>query len=97
MLEEQNNKSEWGQREMGAFWTRDSAKGKYLSGSIEVDELGVKKKVRVVMFPNRLKDNDKKPDYILYVSKDREDSNTETSSQVEEKSTEKSEIPDSLV
>ena len=97
MLEEQNNKSEWGQREMGAFWTRDSAKGKYLSGSIEVDELGVKKKVRVVMFPNRLKDNDKKPDYILYVSKDREDSNTDAAPQVEEKSTEKSEIPDSLV
>ena len=59
MLEEQNAKSDWSQREMGAFWTRDSAKGKYLSGSIEVDELGVKKKLKVVMFPNRYKDNDK--------------------------------------
>jgi len=97
MLEEQNTKSDWGKREMGAFWTRDSAKGKYLSGSIEIDELGVKKKVRVVMFPNRLKDNDKKPDYILYLSKDKEESSTELSSDSEQKSTEKSEIPDSLV
>ena len=97
MLEEQNTKSEWGQREMGAFWTRDSAKGKYLSGSIEVDELGVKKKVRVVMFPNRLKDNDKKPDYILYVSKDKGDLNNEVSAGTESNSNEKSEIPDSLV
>lgn len=100
MLEEQNTKSDWSQREIGAFWTRDSAKGKYLSGSIEVDELGVKKKMRVVMFPNRYKDNDKKPDYVLYVSKDSEVSNNEvnTSSQAsEENSTENEEIPDSLV
>lgn len=96
MLEEQNTKSDWSQREIGAFWTRDSAKGKYLSGSIEVDELGVKKKMKVVMFPNRYKDNDKKPDYVLYVSKDAEQptSSTDTAS---EKSQENSEIPDSLV
>lgn len=100
MLEEQNTKSDWSQREIGAFWTRDSAKGKYLSGSIEVDELGVKKKMRVVMFPNRYKDNDKKPDYVLYVSKDSEVSSSEvnTPSQAsEENSTENEEIPDSLV
>jgi len=96
MLEEQNTKSDWSQREIGAFWTRDSAKGKYLSGSIEVDELGVKKKMKVVMFPNRYKDNDKKPDYVLYVSKDAEQpiASTDTPS---EKPKENSEIPDSLV
>ena len=32
MLEEQAVKSDWSKREIGAFWTRDSAKGKYLSG-----------------------------------------------------------------
>ena len=95
MLEEQKVKSDWQQREIGAFWTRDSAKGKYLSGSIEVDELGVKKKMKVVMFPNRYKDNDKKPDYVLYVSKD-----TEEVTQKSPKATESNknpEIPDSLV
>ena len=95
MLEEQNAKSDWSQREMGAFWTRDSAKGKYLSGSIEVDELGVKKKLKVVMFPNRYKDNDKKPDYVLYVSKD--SPTEEVKKDTEEVGTKKSEIPDSLV
>lgn len=100
MLEEQNTKSDWSQREIGAFWTRDSAKGKYLSGSIEVDELGVKKKMRVVMFPNRYKDNDKKPDYVLYVSKDQEDSSSNSANNSANKSSEetkKEEIPESLV
>lgn len=100
MLEEQNTKSDWSQREIGAFWTRDSAKGKYLSGSIEVDELGVKKKMRVVMFPNRYKDNDKKPDYVLYVSKDQEDSSSNLANNSANKSSEetkKEEIPESLV
>lgn len=97
MLEEQNTKSDWSQREIGAFWTRDSAKGKYLSGSIEVDELGVKKKMKVVMFPNRYKDNEKKPDYVLYVSKDAEATTTEDSSKNHTETTKKEEIPDSLV
>ena len=97
MLEEQNTKSDWSQREIGAFWTRDSSKGKYLSGSIEVDELGVKKKMKVVMFPNRYKDNDKKPDYVLYVSKDAEATTTEDSSKNQAEATKKEEIPDSLV
>ena len=97
MLEEQNTKSDWSQREIGAFWTRDSAKGKYLSGSIEVDELGVKKKMKVVMFPNRYKDNEKKPDYVLYVSKDVEATTTEDSSKDHAETIKKEEIPDSLV
>ena len=97
MLEEQNTKSDWSQREFGAFWTRDSSKGKYLSGSIEVDELGVKRKMKVVMFPNRYKDNDKKPDYVLYVSKDAELPAPEDSSKNQAEATKKEEIPDSLV
>jgi uncharacterized protein (DUF736 family) len=93
MLEEKNSKSDWKKREMGAFWTRDSSKGKYLSGSVEVDELGVKKKLKVVMFPNRYKDNDKKPDYVLYLSQDA----PESTEKPKEEQSEKSEIPDSLV
>jgi uncharacterized protein (DUF736 family) len=99
MLEEQSTKSDWQQREIGAFWTRDSSKGKYLSGSIKVDELGVEKKMKVVMFPNRFKDNDKKPDYVLYISKDTEPA-PESGLEPEDKAQEdnkNSEIPDSLV
>lgn len=99
MLEEQKIKSDWQQREIGAFWTRDGSKGKYLSGSLEIDELGVKKKMKVVMFPNRYKDNDKKPDYVLYLSKDAEKPSVESENNTSsnEASNKNSEIPDSLV
>ena len=97
MLEEQNAKSDWKKREMGAFWTRDSSKGKYLSGSVEVDELGVKKKLKVVMFPNRYKDNDKKPDYVLYLSQDANQEPASSTEKPKEEQLENSEIPDSLV
>ena len=54
--------------------------------------------MKVVMFPNRYKDKDNKPDYVLYVSKDSEvqapSSNDEAKNKSEDK---KSEIPDSLV
>jgi uncharacterized protein (DUF736 family) len=98
MLEEQNTKSDWSKREMGAFWTRESSKGKYLSGSIEIDELGVKKKIKVVMFPNRYKDSDKKPDYVLYLNKDKEVAPADQEQSKETKNdSKKDEIPDSLV
>jgi len=93
MLEE-NKKSDWSKREIGAFWTQESAKGKYLSGSIEVDELGVRKKIKVVMFPNRYKDNDKKPDYVLYLS---QDSQSEAQAQTKQAESENNEIPETLV
>ena len=43
MLEENKQKSEWQNREMGAFWTKDGP-GKYLTGHVEVDELGIKQR-----------------------------------------------------
>ena len=94
MLEETKKKSEWSEREMGAFWTQDGQKGKYLTGYVEVDELGVKRKLRVVMFPNRHKANDKAPDYVLYVSKDREPDTAEVKDPPAEDNTE---LPESLV
>ena len=42
MLEDNKQKSDWSNREMGAFWTKDGPKGKYLTGNIEIDELGIK-------------------------------------------------------
>jgi len=68
MLEQSNQKSEWQNREMGAFWTKDGSKGKYLTGHVEVDELGIKKKIKVVVFANRHKNNDRSPDYVIYKS-----------------------------
>lgn len=82
MIEEENKKTDWSKREIGAFWTKENAKGKYLSGSLEIEG----KKIKVVMFPNRYKDNDKKPDYVLYLSQEQNSP-----------APEKKELPDSLV
>ena len=57
--------------EVGAFWKRQ-AKGDgqtYLSGHIEVDELGQKKKMKVVVFSNKNKSKDTAPDYRVYLSR----------------------------
>ena len=75
---------------MGAFWTQEGKKGKYLTGYIEVDELGVKQKIRVVVFANRHKTNDKAPDYKIYIS----DSKPIEGNAPENKA---KELPDSLV
>ena len=51
------------------------------------------------MFPNRYKDADKKPDYVLYLNKDKEStpaSQDQPKSNTEDNS-KKDEIPDSLV
>jgi hypothetical protein len=55
--------------------------------------------MKVVMFPNRYKDNDKKPDYVLYLSKDAEKPSVEPENNTSsnEASNKNSEIPDSLV
>ena len=93
-MSEETKKSEWSKREIGAFWTQDKGKGKYLSGTIEIDELGVKKKLKVVMFPNKYKDNDRKPDYALYLSSQESQNLKSEEIQSEPK---KDEIPESLV
>lgn len=50
---------------IGALWLRDSQNGtKYMSGVIEID--GVKHSV--VVFKNNYKQEDKHPDYRVYLS-----------------------------
>lgn len=53
---------------LGAMWNKSGSNGPYMSGEVEVN--GVK--VRVVAFVNTYKDDDKKPDWILYKSTPRE-------------------------
>lgn len=71
-MSEQNTKqSEWKNREIGALWKRKSDSGKtYCSGHFIVDELGNEVKVKVVMFSNTEKKNEKSPDFLIYLSKD---------------------------
>lgn len=72
---EKNN--EWKNREVGALWKKPSANGKssYCTGYITSDELGNKTKQRVIMFSNKNKNNEKSPDFIIYLSNEQENTN----------------------
>ncbi len=64
--------NEWQKREIGALWKRESkASGKkYLAGHFKFSELGTEVTVKVVVFPNATKKNDKSPDFVVYVSQE---------------------------
>ena len=69
MTENNNNKSDWQERELGALWKRQGKNQTYLSGHVVVDELGVEKKQKVVVFSNKnKKDNERAPDFRIYKS-----------------------------
>jgi uncharacterized protein (DUF736 family) len=97
-----NNKSDWSKRDIGALWKRESSTQKYLSGYVKVDELGIEREVKVVVFSNKnKKDNLKAPDYRIYLSvpKDSLQSNTSEikksqDSQPESKQKKSSDKPD---
>jgi|TARA_R110000744_G_scaffold91125_5_gene176943 uncharacterized protein (DUF736 family) len=77
-MSDTTNKSEWKEREIGAFWKRESPNQKFLSGKIEIEG----KKLEVVLFSNRFKEKDNQPDYRLYLSADKQ-SKPEVSAQEE--------------
>lgn len=52
---------------LGALWAKSSERGDYFTGEIEIN--GVKTKL--VVFSNRFKDDERKPDFIIYKSKPR--------------------------
>jgi uncharacterized protein (DUF736 family) len=76
---EKNN--EWKNREVGALWKKPSSNGKgsYCTGYITSDELGNKVKQRVIMFSNKNKNNEKSPDFIIYLSNEQDNTNTAAS------------------
>lgn len=65
----QNNNSNR-KDELGALWKKKSKSGmSFLSGYVKVDDLGLEKEIKVVVFANSKKNNDKSPDYRIYVSR----------------------------
>lgn len=55
-------------KEHGALWIKQSARGEYMTGTIEIDGT----KVQVVAFKNDNKKNPKEPDWRLLKSEPRE-------------------------
>ena len=72
-----NNQNDWAKRDIGALWKREGQSQKYLSGYVKIDEMGIEKEVKVVVFANKNKNNNEKaPDYRIYVSKPLENNAT---------------------
>ena len=80
-MSDNNPNSEWQKREVGAFWKnkgRNSGQT-YLSGhiSVEDEDTGAKTRIKLVVFPNKFKDqNEKAPDFHVYLSKDKNEENS---------------------
>lgn len=64
--------SDMKRREIGALWRKEGkASGqKFLTGHIKVDDLGVEKLLKVIIFSNKNKTNPKSPDFVVYLSRD---------------------------
>ena len=70
--------TEWSSREVGAFWkNKGRTTGQtYLSGHVvmEDEETGAKRRIKLVVFPNKFKEeNEKAPDFHVYLSKDKDE------------------------
>ena len=69
-MDNENKKSDWQEREVGALWKKDGANQKYLTGHIK-DQEGNSQ--QVVIFSNKQKTKDTQPDFRVYKSVPRED------------------------
>ena len=71
MSEQNTQENEWAKREIGALWVKESPSQKYFSGHFTTtDEMGVEKRVKVVIFSNKHKKKDTHPDFRIYKSAD---------------------------
>jgi len=53
------------EKDIGALWVKEGQHGKYMSGSVEING----EKIRIVVFKNNYKQEDKYPDYRIYRAK----------------------------
>lgn len=92
MSDNKTDSSKWGQREVGALWTKISKdkSQKYMTGHINTSLEG---KIDIVIFSNKEKKSDKSPDFRIYVSDRPQKSKGETS----EKSRQPAEAEESIL
>ena len=69
--------NEWTKREVGALWKKEGKTQKFLAGHFDVDEFGTKKRLKVVIFSNKHKNNEKQPDFRIYLSEEAPASKTQ--------------------
>lgn len=54
--------SKWTEQQRGAFWKKEGKNGKYLAGYVVIDG----KKHPVTVFPNKFKEKEAQPEFIIY-------------------------------
>jgi len=64
-----NAKPKSDQVELGALWKKQGQSQKFLSGELDLNSIGINKKVPVVIFTNKFKQKDTHPDYRVFLSK----------------------------
>lgn len=72
-MAENANQDSWQQKELGVLWKRKK-KGtneSFLTGRINLKNLGFDKDVEVIIFTNKKKTEEKHPDLRIYVSEPR--------------------------
>lgn len=57
--------------EIGALWKKEGKSQKFLSGKINLKEVGYDKDVDVIVFTNKSKKSDRHPDLRIYLSRPR--------------------------
>ena len=64
---------DWDKKELGVLWKKESqtSKEKYLTGVINLKNLGFDKDVSVIIFSNKHKNKDTHPDLRIYLSEKR--------------------------
>jgi len=81
----ENNKTQNKNTELGALWKKKSKSGmSFLSGYVKVDDLGLEKEIKVVVFANNNKSKDNAPDYRIYVSKPLDSGSTQSESAIQQ-------------
>lgn len=56
-----------GLTKIGALWLKTGANGKFMSGTMNLDESNPNGMVKVLVFKNNYKEEDRHPDYVVYV------------------------------
>ena len=73
-MKDDKKPNNWQKRECGAFWAKESKtanSNKFWSGYVELDKIGINKKVNIVLFKNVSKDgNGNEPVLRAYIGKE---------------------------
>ena len=74
----ENNTTDWSEREIGALWKRSGSNQKYLSGKVKMADGSTQE---IVIFTNRYKNADNQPDFRIYKSGGSNNQQQETQSE----------------